>query len=169
MSRYNPRRLAPIALALPLSLLLAAVFALPAFADDAPVQSYGEGSGEGELVAIADILADPDAWQGKTVRVEGSISGVCPKAGCWMELVDAENASLRIKVEDGVIVFPEEAVGKKAIARGEVKVMDMERDRWVAWQRHLAEELGETFDEASVGEGPFRMVQIAGVGAEIEG
>ena len=45
--------------------------------------------------------------------------------------------------------------------------LDMERDAYVAWRRHLAEELGQTFDEASVGDGPYRIVQIAGTGAEI--
>lgn len=147
--------------------ILFALAAAPGFAGEPAV--YGDGPGEETAVAIAEILADPLAWQGKVVRVEGAVAGVCLKAGCWMELVDEQDSRLRIKVEDGVIVFPEDAIGQKATARGEVTVKDMTREHWVAWQRHLAEELGKEFDADAVGEGPFRLVQIAGTGAAIGG
>lgn len=128
---------------------------------------YGEGSGEGPIVAIADLVADPDAFEGKEVRVQGKVSGVCPKRGCWMELRDADDHRLRVKVEDGVIVFPLEAEGLDATAQGVVRIMEMTRERYAAWLQHLAEEKGETFDDSTLGEGPFRIVQLAGTGAEI--
>ena len=37
-----------------------------------------------------------------------------------------------------------------------------------AWLEHLAEERGETFDAASVGDGPFRILQLKGTGARID-
>lgn len=43
----------------------------------------------------------------------------------------------------------------------------MSRERWLAYQRHLAEEQGRDFDPATVGEGPYRLHQIADTGAEI--
>ena len=121
------------------------------------------------MTPIADIVADPAAFEGKEVLVEGKVHGVCAKAGCWMELADADGHEVRIKVEDGVIVFPVEAVGVNAAAQGTVTVKVMSRDDWVGWQAHLAEEMGEEFDESAIGDGPFQLVQIAGTGARIGG
>lgn len=74
---------------------------------------------------------------------------------------------LRIKVEDDVIVFPRESEGRWAVAQGTVEVKNLTRGHYAGWLRHLAEEQGETLDEANVGEGPYRLVQIQGTGAEI--
>mgnify|MGYP001824897072 CR=1 FL=1 len=145
--------------------LLLLTIAGAALAGDAT--SYGEGAGEGELTPIAEIVAAPQRFEGREVRVRGEVSGVCQMMGCWMEL-EAEGARVRIKVEDGVIVFPEDALGSRAVARGTVQLLEMSRDEYAGWLRHQAEEQGRTFDEGSVGDPPYRVVQIAGLGAEIE-
>jgi len=129
--------------------------------------TYGDGVSLEDTTPIGEILAEPEAWAGKVVRVEGEITGVCAMKGCWMELENAEGERLRIKVEDDVLVFPSEAQGANAIAQGKVEVREMTREQWVGWQRHLAEEQGQSFDEASLGDGPYRLVQIRGIGAEI--
>lgn len=135
--------------------------------DGSDTAVYGAGVGEVKLVTIARILAHPEKFEGREVAVRGKVTGVCPMKGCWMELED-KGARVRIKVEDDVIVFPVDSEGHTAIARGKVELLDMERDAYVAWRRHLAEELGQAFDETSIGDGPYRIVQIAGLGAEIE-
>lgn len=129
-------------------------------------ETYGEGVTLEEATSIADLMAAPASFEGQTVRVEGEVNAVCENMGCWMMLKDGA-AEVRIKVEDGVIVFPLEAIGQRAVAQGEVTVRSMERAAWISWQKHLADEAGEPFDEQSVGEGPFLQVQIAGSGAEI--
>lgn len=130
---------------------------------------YGAGVDQPTATSIREILKDPAGWAGKTVKVEGKVSGVCAMEGCWMEIESPEGDRLRIKVDDGVIVFPSEAAGRHAVAQGTVEVHELTRERYVGWRRHLAEEKGTTFDEASVGEGPYRIVQIRGTGAEIAG
>ena len=146
-----------------LVLLLAAS---PAVAD---VETYGSGLTVEEATPIAEILGDPDADIGKTVRVEGGVLDVCPKKGCWIELGD-EGEHIRIKVDDGVIVFPAAAKGRIAAAQGEVEAIEMTREKYLGWLAHLAEEKGETFDAASadVGDGPFRLIRIKGTGARLE-
>lgn len=80
---------------------------------------YGDGVTLDEAVAVETLLAAPDDYLGKTVRVDGVITGVCKKRGCWMQVTDPETGTgVRIKVDDGVIVFPYEAMGKKASAEG---------------------------------------------------
>jgi hypothetical protein len=150
------------AFVLTLALVLAALPALAAEKD------YGKGVTLAETTSVAKILADPDAWVGKTVRIEGKVMDVCPMAGCWMELEEGGGAAkLRVKVDDGVIVFPVTARGKLAVAEGVVEAIPMTREKYVAWLQHLAEERGQTFDPATVGDGPFRIVQVKGTGARI--
>jgi hypothetical protein len=128
----------------------------------------GAGVDVTEVTRIADILADPDAYLGKTVRVEGGILDVCPRKGCWMELGE-EGESIRIKVEDDVIVFPAAALGRVAAAQGEVEAIEMTREKYLDWLAHLAEERGEEFnpESADIGDGPYRIIRIQGTGAKI--
>jgi len=132
--------------------------------------SFGEGlDSELELTPIGSIVADPDAWVGKRVRIAGEVSGVCTRQGCWMDLTAADDSTLRVKVDDGVIVFPADATGHQAVAEGDVEILEMEREKFEAWLRHVAEEEGRDFDPAEVGEPPYRTVRLRGAGAQIEG
>jgi hypothetical protein len=121
-----------------------------------------------EVTSIEAIVADPDTWVGKKVQVAGEVTGVCARQGCWMDLTSPTDTTLRIKVDDGVIVFPPESVGRQAVAEGEVEILDMERDRYEAWLRHVAEEEERDFDPGEVGEAPYRIVRLRGLGSEIQ-
>ena len=101
-------------------LILITVFsfaAIPALAGDG--ESYGEGVTLAEATPIDTLIEHADDYVGKKVRVDGVITGVCKKRGCWMQVTDPETGrGVRVKVEDGVIVFPYTAMGKKASAEG---------------------------------------------------
>jgi hypothetical protein len=80
---------------------------------------YGDGVNIDAAVPVETLLGSPDDYIGKAVRVDGVITGVCKKRGCWMQITDPDTGNgVRIKVEDGVIVFPYTAMGKKASAEG---------------------------------------------------
>lgn len=136
-------------------------------AEEAASTHYGEALTLETATPIAEIVADPRRFDGLRVRVTGEVEGVCPMKGCWMNLRQGD-AVVQIKVEDDVIVFPADAVGDEATAEGVVELLEMSRDEYAAWQRHLAEELDREFDPESVGEGPYEIVRIKGLGAEIE-
>ena len=116
-------------------------------------------------MTIADVMANPSPLAGKTVQVKGKISEVCQMAGCWMSLVDGENV-LRIKVNDGDIVFPKDSVGKMAIAEGKLEKMELTREQMVARAKHEAEEQGRKFDPKTVKAGKT-IYQIQGAGAVV--
>jgi RecJ-like exonuclease len=71
-----------------------------------------------EPVALAKLLAAPGDYVGKTVQVRGKIVDVCQEMGCWLELTNTDGQKIRIKVEDGVIVFPKDSAGKTVTAEG---------------------------------------------------
>ncbi len=120
-----------------------------------------------EKTNISDILADPDSYLDQTVLVEGEILDVCPKMGCWMELKsDDGEGMIKVKVKDGDIVFPVDAVGDYAVVQGTVYKIDLTQDEAVDYFEHIAEESGEDFDPSII-TGPMTIYQIKGLGATI--
>ena len=129
---------------------------------------YGEPLTLTETTKLAALLAEPEQYLGQRVRVEGTIVDVCEKQGCWIELAGEDaTQKIRVKVDDGVIVFPVEAKGKKAIAEGEVYKIELDHAQAIGYMEHLAEEKGVPFDSTSV-TGPMVIYQIKGHGALIE-
>ena len=85
------------------------------------VKKYGKEITLEEKTKISDILKNPVEFEGKKVLVEGTVVGVCEKRGCWIKLASDEGyGTIKIKVNDGEIVFPLEAKGKKALVEGKV-------------------------------------------------
>jgi len=119
-----------------------------------------------EPMPLATLLAHADDYVGKTVQVRGKITEVCQMMGCWMELTDA-GKRVRIKVEDGDIVFPKDSAGKVALAEGKLTKKELTREQAVAQAKEEAEENGRKFDPAKV-KGPMTLYQIDGTGAVIE-
>lgn len=137
----------------------------PAVAGEGKV--YGEPLSGKETIKISTLMANPEKHVGRTVKVEGLITAVCEKRGCWMSLAsDEEFQELRIKVDDGVIVFPLEAKGRHAVAEGEFTKIEMTMEQTIAYKKHHAEEHGEEFDPGTVTE-PLTYYQIKATGAVI--
>ena len=108
---------------LALALVFTAAVALVPARAAAPV-TYGKGVTLTTATPLDQLLQDPAPFAGKTVRVEGVVTAVCTEMGCWMALGVKDAAgvpTMMIKVEDGVIVFPLTAKGKKAAAQGVVQ------------------------------------------------
>jgi hypothetical protein len=130
-------------------------------------EKLGEGITLTEKTSIAVILSDPESFLDQVVLVEGEVVDVCPKMGCWMELKsDSEEKIIKVKVKDGDIVFPMEAIGKTAVVEGKVYKIELTEEDAVGYMEHLAEEKGQEFDPSTV-KGPMIIYQIKGIGAEI--
>ena len=74
-----------------------------------------------EATPIAALYESPEKFIGKTIRIDGVVTGVCEEMGCWMALSADGKAekTIRFKVEhEGELVFPVSARGKKASAQG---------------------------------------------------
>lgn len=142
----------------------AATVAAPAAAEGT---AYGAGVQLTESVSMATILADPKAYAGKSVRVEGTVTDVCPKRGCWFEMAgEAPGQKMRFKVRDGEMVFPMDAKGKFAVAEGVVAVQELSLEETRQYLEYQAREYGSGVDPASVTE-PMTIVRLDGQGALI--
>ncbi len=129
---------------------------------------YGEELTLAETTRISQILDDPESYVGQRLLVEGTVVNVCEMRGCWLELAsDRDFEKLRIKVDDGVIVFPMSARGQKARVEGVFEKLTLTEEEALEQARHQAEEHGTEFDP-SVVSGPATIYQLKGIGALIE-
>ncbi len=134
-----------------------------------PTGVDGKGVTLTELTKISAILATPDDYLGKRVLVRGEAVGVCEKRGCWVELKsDHPYQSIRVKVEDGEIVFPMSCLGSEVTCEGIVQKLEFPVEKHREILKARADAKGETFDPASVTT-PLVVWQIKGLGARIEG
>jgi len=128
-------------------------------------QTFGVGITVAETTSIDALLADPASFKGKTVRVEGMVTDVCPKRGCWMELAGKEPGhKLKFKVTDGEMVFPPDSKGKTAVAQGSIAVRELSLEDSKAQAEYEAKEYGKPFDPASITK-PTVVVRLDGTGA----
>ncbi|XGC79830.1 DUF4920 domain-containing protein [Bdellovibrio bacteriovorus] len=145
--------------------ILVTVIGLTSYAAE---KNLGKGAKFTDAVPMSKIMKTPEAYVGKEVTVSGTIVDVCAKRGCWMQLTtDVGNEKVRVKVNDGEIVFPLEARGKKAAAKGEFKKMVLTLEQTKNHLAHIAEENKKKFDPASVKE-PMVVYQVQASGAVIE-
>ncbi|HVL68541.1 MAG TPA: DUF4920 domain-containing protein [Vicinamibacterales bacterium] len=101
--------------------ITAAAVALAMVAVQAEETKLGAGVSLKETTPIKAIVEKPADYVGKTVRIDGVATAVCEDMGCWMAVApedDPTGPTVRLKVEDGVIVFPATAKGKKVAAEG---------------------------------------------------
>ena len=107
--------------------------------------------------------------EGKRVLVKGEAVAVCEKRGCWVNLKSDKEATkaLRVKVEDGEIVFPMTCLGKEVQVEGVVEKMVIPVETLREAGKKAAEAKGEKFDPASVKE-PRTVWQLKGLGAKFE-
>jgi hypothetical protein len=120
-----------------------------------------------EPMSIQKLVSAPDQYLTKTVQVKGKVADVCQMMGCWMELVEAgTGARVRIKVEDGVIVFPKDSVGKTALAEGVFTKLEMTREQAIEQAKHEAEMNKRSFDASAI-KGAVTIYQIQGTGAVV--
>lgn len=112
-------------------------------------------------VTLAELLAKPQAHEGKTVRVEGQVRKACEKKGCWMELAEgAKGAGVRVTFKDYGFFVPLDAAGSSARVEGVVKVTE------------LSESMAKHYEAEGAlvprgGDGKPREVQLVATGVEL--
>ena len=99
----------------------------------------GAGVSLKESTPIKALLDKPQDFVGKTVRVDGVATEICQHMGCWMAVAPEGSTSggtVRLKVEDGVIVFPASAKGRKVSAEGVFEVVGKDEESKEAAGEH---------------------------------
>ncbi len=150
-------------------LMIVAVAVLPLMIAVAGDKKYGKPLTLKKATPIAELLAKPEAFKDKTVMLDGEITEVCQKKGCWIKVKDASSdQEVQVKVEDDVIVFPKDGKGKKVRAEGVVSVSVLTEEERRSRAKHEAEEQGalKEFDPSKI-VGSVTVVRIDGEGAVV--
>lgn len=130
-------------------------------------ETFGEKINLQEQTRISKILMQPESYVGQRVLVRGEVLDVCPSKGCWIEIEsDAPDEKIQVKVEDDVIVFPQDLRGKTVLVEGIVEELRLSKEQARAMKKHQAEESGKDFDpETEVTE--ETIYRIKGIGAGV--
>ncbi len=121
-----------------------------------------------QTVPIEHVFADMDRYEGKTVRVAGTVAKVCEKKGCWLQMTD-DDASQTMFVKftcpvEGRLI-PMDAIGHPVIVEGVVTTEEMSQEE----ARHMAEDSGKSEAEIAKIDGPRKRVRMMSPGAEVSG
>jgi hypothetical protein len=116
--------------------------------------TYGDGVTLDTATAIETLMVEPDEYAGKTVRVDGVVTGVCKNRGCWIHITDPDTGKgVRVKVEDGVIVFPYSVMGHKASAQGVFEAIKLTPEQAAKMKAQYEAEKGCPEDKKAQAEG----------------
>ncbi|MBK8914751.1 MAG: DUF4920 domain-containing protein [Phycisphaerales bacterium] len=133
-------------------------------------QHFGEKMtlADSKTVPIRTVLASPDKYKDKPIRVSAVVREVCLHKGCWIRMADGDKGDgLFVKfvcpIEGRLI--PTEAVGKPVIVEGTLVVEMVDEDE----ARHIAEEAGKSAEEIRKIVGPQKRMRMSAPAAVIMG
>lgn len=114
---------------------------------------------EKDTVSIADVIAKPDDYNGKYLRVKGQVSDVCQVKGCWFTFGDPKaQESVFVKFSDPPTgrLIPLNAPGHEVIIEGNFKVAQISE----SFAKHLAGESGKPQVDAAKISGPQKKLMV---------
>ena len=134
------------------------------------ISLYGDDFNYDSIQSISSLIDNPNQFLDKQIVTEGKIVDVCPMKGCWIEIKDSHSGQIiRVKVQDDVIIFPEDSKEKKVIVNGFFTKIEFTEDQAIKWKIHLAEEKGLKLEESDVTLDSSDLIEyrIKGLGAKI--
>jgi len=121
-----------------------------------------------KTACIKDVLAGPEEYNGKFIRICGQVESVCAAKGCWMRLAyPGSKDTLFVKFTCPVSgrLIPMEAVGHQAVVEGTLTVGEITE----AEARHYAEDAGKSPEEIAKIVGPQKELWMASPAAMVRG
>ena len=134
------------------------------------IDLYGNDFSYNSIESISSLTDNVDEFLNKEIVTEGQIVDVCPMKGCWIEVKDFDSQQIiRVKVQDDVIIFPQDSKEKKVIVNGIFSKIEFTQDQAINWKIHLAEEKGIKLNKSDISLEPSDLIEyrIKGLGAKI--
>ena len=91
-------------------------------------QDFGAPFTIEEVTASKDVFADPEKFVGKKVRIEGKVSDVCQKMGCWMVISEGDK-SMRITTKSHKFFVAKDGAGSTCHIEGEMISRELDPER----------------------------------------
>jgi len=88
---------------------------------------YGNDlSSDMQAIVITDLLSKPQDYEGKTVKLNGTITDVCQTMGCWLMLSDG-TSEIRVTTLHKFFM-PKDCAKSKAVVDGTFKVTEISEE-----------------------------------------
>lgn len=143
--------------------ILALMIAVPVWANKTTSNHFGAAFSKAKIVSLAEITAKADQYNGKTVKVKGTIKDVCQREGCWLVLADGTN-EMRVAMKDHKFTVPKDSGNKTVIVEGVIEKKTLTEEM----ARHYAEESAGKIDPNSI-KGPQVVISMTATGVRING
>jgi uncharacterized protein YjcR len=108
-----------------------------------PVMNYGKTIQAEDAIEAHRILEMLDEGDSLQLKVEGAITEVCSKKGCWMNMELGNGKTMKVTFKDYGFFVPKDASGQTAIIEGVAKLETTS----VETLRHYAEDAGKSKKE----------------------
>ena len=103
-----------------------------------PVDSFEQYGAEftiADSIPATELLASPEKYVGKKVRVAAKVTDVCQKMGCWM-VISEEDKHMRVTTKDHKFFVAKDGAGSMCDIEGEVVLKEADKER----SEHFASE-----------------------------
>ncbi len=111
------------------------IFAVQAFAEGP--RTFGDAMPAGPSQSLAEAIEALDAEAVSNLKLEGTITKVCKKKGCWMVLTDGD-VYARVTFKDYGFFVPTDSGGLSSTVYGELQQKTLSRKE----ARHFAKDEG---------------------------
>ena len=100
--------------------------------------SRQEMTAQPDAMDVGEVLSRPEAFQDKTVCLQGIVTSVCNEEGCFIDLVslDGTGPGVLVNGRNGKFKFPRDCVGKTAVVSGTFYCKVYPFARMAHWKHH---------------------------------
>ncbi len=88
-------------------------------------RAFGQPLSPTPPIPLASITGDPARFAGQTVKTEGTITQVCQRMGCWMELQAEGTPPVRVPMAGHRFFLPRDVSGRLATIEGTVNLREL--------------------------------------------
>ena len=106
-------------------------------------KSFGDGVKKGDVITTAEVESKLGTATKKDMKVTGTVTLVCQKKGCFMNLALPDGKTMFVNFKDYAFFMPKDLAGKKVVVDGfaerkETSVEDL---------KHFAEDAKKSKEE----------------------
>jgi hypothetical protein len=128
-----------------------------------PGTSYGNEVKSSGAVAVAELPQLLKNEQPQIVKVQGTVTDVCPKMGCWLSLQMPNSTTVFVKMKDYGFFVPTALKGRTVVMDAEARILTTS----VEELRHYAEDAKKSQQEIDAIKTPKEEIRLTASGITV--
>lgn len=130
-------------------------------AAETPQKTFGQAPTLTEPMRLSEAMEQAGALKEKEILLEGRVTKVCRKKGCWMILLDGDK-NIRVTFKDYAFFVPKTSASKLARAQGLI----VEETLSVKAARHFLKDEGAPKEEIAAIKEPVKTTSFIASGVQ---